>query len=241
MPCYAPETVRVINPRAKARLPCSLWVFRRLSLFAGVALLALSVLHLAVLAAWRFSVLPELASLPKAELLSAAFARSLPQAPGSWPIVEVLGVRMRVPARTAGAITQLPCKRGCQLLFHEGWLRVKPRQRAETYWDTVFLLAPDSEDVSFRHPPWRNWSAMLALSRRVRQHQGARATWRFDARGSHGVVTSYASREILRHVVYAYSYTGQSTPPLLFSRVQTHVLLAILGSLEISADEAAVN
>ena len=82
---------------------------------------------------------------------------------------------------------------------------------------------------------------MLALSRRVLQHRSVPATWRFDARGSHGVVTSHANHGILRHVVYAYSYAGQAAPPLLFSRVPTHVLLGILGSLEVSADEPAAN
>jgi hypothetical protein len=215
--------------------------FRRLSLAAAVVVLALIVLQLSVLAAWRFSVLPELARSPGAERLSAAFARSLQPPLLDWPTVEVLGVRMRVPARPADVTTPLPCTRGCRLSFREGWLRVEPHPRSEPYWDTVFLLAPDRGDVSFRHPPWHNWSAMLALSRRVQQQGSASATWRFDARGSRGVVTSHSNHEILRHVVYAYSYGGQAAPPLLFSRVPSDTLLEILGSLEFFTAAAAAH
>ena len=203
------------------------------SLVVAAAVLLGGVSHLAVLAAWHFAVLPDLVRSRAPERLSAAFAHALPTVRSDWSLVEIPDARIRLPARSSTATTPLTCAYRCELPLAQGRLRVGPHTRSETYWETVRLLAPDREDVAFRHPPWRNWSAMLALSRYVLQPRGPAATWRFETRRSHGVVTTHTNNGVLRHVVYAYAYDGRPGPTLLFSRVPTDRLLEMLASLEI--------
>lgn len=110
----------------------------------------------------------------------------------------------------------------------------------ESFWETALLLAPDRGDASWTHSPWHNWSAILGLSRRVRERPVVPGSWRFEASGALGVVTVHSNHNVLRHVVYAYSDAGHTAPPLLFTRIPTDRIVYVLSSLAIHALEEGI-
>jgi hypothetical protein len=194
----------------------------------------------AVLAAWHGSILPELSKAPQADRLSAAFARRLPAAPAEWPLVTFANVHLRLPVRRPDAAGTRRCAGGCEIALQSGRLRVAGYARLESFWETALLLAPDRGDASWTHSPWHHWSAILALSRRVRERSTVPGTWRFEARGARGVVSVHSNRDVLRHVVYAYSYAGRTAPPLLFTRIPTDRIVYVLSSLEFHSLEEGI-
>ncbi len=197
----------------------------RLALF-GVALVL--ALHLALLAAWHWEILPSLETAPNAHRLHTPSLEVLPS-PAPWAGLRVDGLVLRAPILAPEAAPCDACVMGCILPLDGGRLTVFDVERNESYGETIRLLAPDVRDVSPLRPPWRNWEAIQAIATRVAIGNELPPTARFENPGSQGVVSFFSDHGVERYVIYAYARDGSSARAFALSGTDRETLLRVLG------------
>jgi hypothetical protein len=202
------------------------------SLGVGIAL----ALHVALLAAWIFSIEPELAAAPHAERLEVDRIEAFPPSPGDWSTLALAGLRLRAPLRGSVADLERRCAAGCRLPLQQGTLTLFDAPRTESYDHTLRLLAPDRRDVSPWSPPWRNWGAIRALAERISVPNVLPPSVRYAAPRSRGVVTYFDNNDVERWVIYAYARHARASRVLAVSNAARETFRAILGSVIISAE-----
>lgn len=201
-----------------------------------VAAVAL-VLHLVLLAIWRWSILPELEQAPHSMDAAVSLLDPLPSAPSSWLPVDLCGMRLRAPPPRASDRSlpwpHPPSPGVCTISLDGGWLHAYASPLDKTYWEIAELTAPHSNDVRFWSPPWRNWQMIVAVAWRAQKGSGGISARRFDTATARGAILSLDSRGVKRHVIYAFGDERCGGRLVTVTRAADWTLRRVVASLEV--------
>jgi hypothetical protein len=200
-----------------------LWVFFGVSLALA--------LHLALLAAWHFSIAPELETGPYPEELTRNTIDRFPQPGVDWAQLNANGLHLRAPIVEPAAAAIARCSRRCQIDLHAGKLTIFAEALGKPYAEQINALSPTRDDIGLLRTPRHNWRVISQLAVHTTMPNPMPLTERFTGPDSRGVVTYFKSNDIERWVIYAYSAHGLGSQKLAVSGASREVLLALLGSL----------
>lgn len=192
-------------------------------------------LHLALLAAWRFSIAPELEAARYPEQLHHETITRFPPAPGHWATLALAELRLRAPLAGASAGAAEACAARCQLPLDAGKLTIFDEGLDKPYAAHAIELTPDRDEIGLWRSPWHNWQTIRALAARATLPNVLPGTERFVTPRARGVVTHFHSNDNDRWVIYAYAARGDASRKLALSGTSRATLLALLASLDFGA------
>ena len=177
----------------------------------AVAIGCLGVWHALPHATWALHLEPELEAQPSAHALDVSFVDVMGDPPAGFAAVHHRGIALRAPL---GEFSKTPCANAppmCQLELTSGRLVIHPEPPPESFWEMVWLRAPDRTDLSWLRGASFNWRAIAALRERVTTPRSKLHSWRFQARDTHGIVAQTQRGETANYVVAAYARDGSDS------------------------------
>jgi hypothetical protein len=193
-------------------------------------------LHLALLAAWRFSIAPDLEQARFPEELSRNTIDLFPSPSADWAELSANGLHLRAPIREPAAAAISRCARRCQLPLAAGKLTIFAEALGETYEEQLLAMSPSREDVALLRAPWRNWRTIRSLAHHANMPNPLPPTERFASPATRGILTYFHSQGVDRWVIYAYAVRGMASQKLALSGASWEVLLTLLGSLRFAEE-----
>jgi hypothetical protein len=192
-------------------------------------------LHLVLLAMWRWVILPDLARAPHAEA-AVGMIDALPVAPRSWSTTHLCAVTLKLPPlRSAAAALPWPHppKTGlCTAPMDGGWLHVHSAPLDESYWEAMALFAPHPQDVALWNRPWHNGRTIVAVAWRATRGPGAGVARRFATATARGAIVTFANRGVVRHVIYAYKARRCGVRMVTVTRASERAVQRVLATLD---------
>jgi hypothetical protein len=194
------------------------------------------VLHLVLLAQWRWSILPDLERAPHAVDAAVRVFGPFPDAPRSWSLVELCGIKLKAPTpRRGDSSVTWPHDRNpgmCTVSLDVGWLHAYSSPLDENFWVSMAVVAPHSSDIGLWNLPWRNWRMMVAVARRAQIGTGGGLARRFNTPTASGAIISFDNREVERHVIYAFGEGRCGGRLITVTRASESTLRRVIGSLD---------
>ena len=204
---------------------------RALRIGLAVAIGCLGVWHALPHLTWALHLEHELEGQPAAHALDVPFVEARGEPPPGFAAVSHRGVALRAPLR---ASSEAACADGpplCQLDLVGGRLVIHSEPPPETFWQMVWLRAPDRRDLSWLRSAQFNWRAIDALRVRVTTPRSKLDSWRFEACDTRGVVAQTRRGEIANYIVAAYARDGSGARVLAVSGLEKPELVRLLSTI----------
>jgi hypothetical protein len=206
-------------------------------------LLALAALaaawHATPVLLWHLRFAPTLAEEGPRERLFSETRLASAAARGDWARLSVGNLRAHLPLAMSERARCASCAERCRLaLAGGGTFAVFDAPLPEAWPEARDRFAPDAGDISLLRSSGANWRTIDALTDRSRGSVAPPRSFRYEAAGSHGIVTAFRVADVERRVVYVYG-AGEArarvlgvvdTAPETFDR--------ILGSLLVDTNDA---
>lgn len=198
-----------------------------------VAIAAFAFVHFRPLLVWHFDLKARVAESPHLDRLTVDVVDQFPPSRSEWRVLRTGGMSVRAPIQQNEAEVCRACAQSCLLQVAGGTLAILPETVPASYSEALDGFAPDVADLSPWRWPWENWRTLDAISRRALNPTPPPQVFRYEAVGSHGIVTHHEGASGTRFVVYAYSPDGASDRILGITGVGRREAKRILGSLKI--------
>ena len=161
--------------------------------------------HASPVLLWHLRFASALASEgPRERLFSET--REAPAAPrGDWALLSIGNLHAHLPLASAEIARCASCAERCRLALADGGtFAVFDAPLPEAWPEARDRFAPDAGDISLLRSSDANWRTIDALTDRSRSSVTPPSSFRYEAPGSHGIVTAFRVADVERRVVYVY-------------------------------------
>jgi len=216
------------RPLPRSRIP---WL-----LLAGVGLAF--AWHASPVLLWHLRFAPALAAEGPRERLFSQTRVAPAAARGDWAELSVGNLRAHLPLEGAERARCAGCAGRCRLALADGGVfAVFDAPLPEVWAEARDRFAPDAGDISLLRSHGANWRTIDALTERSRSSIAPPRSFRYEAPGSHGIVTAFRVADVERRVVYAYGAGDAQARVLGVVNTAPETFDRILGSLRVDGSD----
>jgi hypothetical protein len=189
---------------------------------------------------WHLRFAPALAAEGPRERLFSETRLAPAAAQGDWARLSVGNLRAHLPLATAERARCASCAERCRLaLTGGGTFAVFDAPLPEAWTEARDRFAPDAGDISLLRSHEANWRTIDALTDRSRSSVAPPRSFRYEAPGSHGIVTAFRVADVERRVVYVYGAGEAQARVLGVVNAAPETFDRILGSLLVDGSKAS--
>jgi hypothetical protein len=194
--------------------------------------------HASPVLLWHLRFAPALAAEGPSERLFSETKLAPAAARGDWAELSVGNLRAHLPLEAEERARCAGCADRCRLALADGGIfAVFDAPLPEVWAEARDRFAPDAGDISLLRSHGANWRTIDALTERSRSSVAPPRSFRYEAPGSHGIVTAFRVADVERRVVYVYGAGDAQARVLGVVNTAPEIFDRILGSLLVDGSD----